>query len=318
MASTTTTTTTRSLHRRAITIRDPSPDGEYYSSREELPTNHDTECDERRSNELDVRAIERRPSPRGGDGPEDPGTSAWHIRSAEAAADPWGGAATANADNDPEYPTGSWEPGDRERALAQNEQDAAGPFARDNVYVEDESIDASPGYFIREALHAQRARTGVQAPRYSQHDPFAALRRNSIPFPTERRRYIPPVPYGQWPDDPDSSDSSTESDRGQRRQRGSHPAGTRIEESLPRLDHRDPTDPFNWEGPDWEWNSLEQIDREILRPETVEAWELQRADVEARTSWQHAGTREDMEYFLATNRGAPFHFGHPTNGELMA
>ncbi len=25
-----------------------------------------------------------------------------------------------------------------------------------------------------------------------------------------------------------------------------------------------------------------------------------------------------MEYFLATNRGAPFHFGHPTDGELMA
>ncbi len=25
-----------------------------------------------------------------------------------------------------------------------------------------------------------------------------------------------------------------------------------------------------------------------------------------------------MEYYLATNRGAPFHFGAPTNGEIMA
>ncbi len=78
------------------------------------------------------------------------------------------------------------------------------------------------------------------------------------------------------------------------------------------------TDPFNWEGPDYEWNALEHIDRDILGPERVEAWELRRADVEARTSWQHRGTREDMEYYLTTNRGAPFHFGEPTNRELMA
>ncbi len=25
-----------------------------------------------------------------------------------------------------------------------------------------------------------------------------------------------------------------------------------------------------------------------------------------------------MEYFLTTSRGAPFHFGHLTNGEIMA
>ncbi len=30
------------------------------------------------------------------------------------------------------------------------------------------------------------------------------------------------------------------------------------------------------------------------------------------------GTGEDMDYFLATSRGAPFHFEQPTNGELMA
>ncbi len=63
---------------------------------------------------------------------------------------------------------------------------------------------------------------------------------------------------------------------------------------------------------------LEQIDQDMLGPEQVEAWELRRADVEARTSWHHAGTCEDMEYFLAINRGALFHFRHPTDGELMA
>ncbi len=72
------------------------------------------------------------------------------------------------------------------------------------------------------------------------------------------------------------------------------------------------------DGPDYEWNSLEQIDWDILGPERVDAWELRRADVEARTVWPHQGTREDMEYFLATNRGAPFHFGEPTVGELTA
>ncbi len=41
-------------------------------------------------------------------------------------------------------------------------------------------------------------------------------------------------------------------------------------------------------------------------------------DVEARTDWQYRGTRKDMEYYLATTRGALFHFGEPTNGELMA
>ncbi len=96
------------------------------------------------------------------------------------------------------------------------------------------------------------------------------------------------------------------------------PAGARIEEPLPRLDHSGSTDPFNWEGPDYEWNSLEEIDERILGPERVEAWELRRADVEARTGRHHPHTREDMAYYLATHRGVPFHFGEPSDSELMA
>ncbi len=252
-------TTTHSLHRRTFTIRDPSPD-EYYSSREELSPDNDTR-------ELDGR---RSPTP----WLEDPGTSVWHIQGAQAA-DPWGDAMPSNATNDPDYPTESWNPGDRERAAVQNEQDNADPvFATDNVYIEDEHIDASPLYITRRALAAPRSRTGLHLPNYSVTDPFAALRRNYVPFPTTGRHYVPPVPFGQWPDESDTSDSSDESDRGRQRQRGENAAGAQIEESLSHLDHSQNTDPFNWEGPDYEWNALEQIDRDILRPEQVEAWEL--------------------------------------------
>ncbi len=180
-------------------FRLPPPD-EYYSSQEELSPDHDTR-------ELDGC---HSPTP----WPEDPGTLAWHIRAAEDAADPWGDAAPSNATNDPDYPTGSWEPGDRERAAAQNEQDAPSPFARDNVYIEDKHIDASPSYITRRALAAPRSRTGPHSPTYNRTDPFAALRRNYIPFSPTGRRYVPPVPFGQWPDESNTSDSSDESDWG--------------------------------------------------------------------------------------------------------
>ncbi len=205
MASSVTTTTTCSLHRRTVTIRDPSSD-EYYSSREELLTQNDTEgLDSHHPRELDIR---RSPTP----AIEDPGTSAWHIWSAQAAADPWGNAAPTSAINNPDYPTGSWNPGDYERASAQNARDAPDPiFATDNVYIEDEHIDASPPYFRRGALAIPRARNGLHSPAYDRHDPFAALQRNYIPFPTARRNQIQAVPFGQWPSESDTSDSSDES-----------------------------------------------------------------------------------------------------------
>ncbi len=159
LASVSTTTTTHSLHRRTITIRDPSSN-EYYSSREELPTPHDTELDRRRSL---TPAI------------EDPGTSAWHIRAAQATADPWGDAVPSNTANDPDYPAGSWNAGDAERARAQNEQNTPDPFAADNVYIEDKHIDASPPYITRNAMAAPRSRAGPHSPNYSHTDPFAAL-----------------------------------------------------------------------------------------------------------------------------------------------
>ncbi|PBK85105.1 hypothetical protein ARMGADRAFT_1036601 [Armillaria gallica] len=77
--------------------------------------------------------------------------------------------------------------------------------------------------------------------------------------------------------------------------------------------------PFNARGGDYEWNQLKQVDRDILGPYAVEAWELRRADVEACTripEWN--GTQEHMEYFLAVHRGDSFHFGQLTDSDIIA
>ncbi len=218
LASVSTTTTTHSLHQRTFTIRSTSSN-KYFLSQEDLLTRNDT-----------TRSNERHRSPAAE--PEDPGTSVWHIRAAEAA-DPWGDATLANPDNDPNYPAGSWNPGDRERALAQN---------------------------AREALAIPRTRNGYHSPAYDVHDPFAPLRRNYIPFPTSRRGRIPPVPFGQWPNESDTSDSSDEPNEYNEQRREANAASASLVESIPRLDHSGPTDPFNAEGPNFEWNKLEQID----------------------------------------------------------
>ncbi len=165
-----------------------------------------------------------------------------------------------NIHNDPDYLTGSWNPGDRERALAQIEWDQ--PISvLDDDDLQPKQIDASPPYFAREALAIPRTQFGYHSPAYDVRapDPFATLRQNTIPFPTTRRNQVPPVPFGQWSDKSDTSDSSDESDRGRRQQQGTDAAGARLKESLPCLDHSAPTDPFNAEGPDYEWNALIQI-----------------------------------------------------------
>ncbi len=193
-------TTACSIHRQTVMIQSTSSD-EYFSSQENLPTRNDT-----------PGPSESRCSP--APEPEDPGTLVWHIRSAQTA-DPWGDAAHVDAVNDNNYPAGTWNPGDRERALAQLEWDQPVPVLDSND-LQPEQIDTSPPYFAREALAIPRAQFGHHSPAYDTRvpDPFAALRRNTIPFPTTRRICVPPVPFGQWPDESDSSDSSDESDRG--------------------------------------------------------------------------------------------------------
>ncbi len=243
LASVSTTTTTRSLHRRTITVWDPSSN-KYYSSREDSPT---------RNNTLRIDARHCSPTPK----LEDPGTLAWHIQGAQNR-DPWGETTDVEPHNDPDYRAGSWNPRDRERALAQIEWDLPIPVL-DNDDLQPEQIDASLPYFTREALAISRTRNGLHSPAYNVHDPFAALRQNYIPFPTTRRNQIPPVPFGQWPDESDTSDSSDEPDQVERRQRRPD-ANVPVAESVPRLNHSGTTDPFNVEGPDYEWNALAQID----------------------------------------------------------
>ncbi len=57
----------------------------------------------------------------------------------------------ASPNNNPDYPAGSWNPGDRERALAQIEWDQPIPVL-DSDNLQPEQIDASPPYFAREAI----------------------------------------------------------------------------------------------------------------------------------------------------------------------
>ncbi|SJL16255.1 uncharacterized protein ARMOST_19775 [Armillaria ostoyae] len=61
---------------------------------------------------------------------------------------------------------------------------------------------------------------------------------------------------------------------------------------------RRPDDPLNADGLDYEWPSLENVDREILGPERSLAWEIRRDDVEVRYNLA-AHNRVSMDAHLA-------------------
>ncbi|SJL18406.1 uncharacterized protein ARMOST_21995 [Armillaria ostoyae] len=61
---------------------------------------------------------------------------------------------------------------------------------------------------------------------------------------------------------------------------------------------RRPDDPLNADGLDYEWPSLEDVNREILGPERSLAWEIQRNDVEVRYNLA-AHNRVSMDAHLA-------------------
>ncbi|SJL08322.1 uncharacterized protein ARMOST_11685 [Armillaria ostoyae] len=62
---------------------------------------------------------------------------------------------------------------------------------------------------------------------------------------------------------------------------------------------RRPNDPLNPDGLDYEWPSLEEVDRQILRPERSLAWEIRRTDIETRYNLA-AHNRIAMDFYLAT------------------
>ncbi|SJL00848.1 uncharacterized protein ARMOST_04162 [Armillaria ostoyae] len=65
--------------------------------------------------------------------------------------------------------------------------------------------------------------------------------------------------------------------------------------------HR-PDDPLNPDGLDYEWPELEDVDRQILRPERSLAWDIRRNDVEVRYNLA-AYNRVPMDFYLATTYG---------------
>ncbi|KAK0224862.1 hypothetical protein EDD85DRAFT_959125 [Armillaria nabsnona] len=183
----------------------------------------------------------------------------------------------------PKWPIGLWTSAtEHERFRTWNQ-----PIAVLDTPHKPESFDPVPPYFVEVTLGAQRARPWILRTSFWTGLPD---RPGTIPFPVSEG-ILSPSSSGH------NSDPFTNPDL------------------IPR---RTATDPFNPRGLDYEWNELEQIDRDILGPHRVNAWELRRVDVEARTLWPHEWTRENMAYFLAINRGAPFHFGHPTDSDITA
>ncbi|PBK79664.1 hypothetical protein ARMGADRAFT_1040617 [Armillaria gallica] len=126
-------------------------------------------------------------------------------------------------------------------------------------------------------------------PSYETTDPRALPRarprplrpeeRNSIPFPTMTRQRRPvgatsatvaqPRESDRWPlEDSDTNTDTDEPGPSQRRRRLPNPASKPDSLADPELLEESP---FNLRGCDYEWNQLEQIDRDILGPYAVEA-----------------------------------------------
>ncbi len=137
-----------------------------------------------------------------------------------------------------------------------------------------------------------------------------------VPFPTPRRAIGLPSTSN---DDPaEASDTDTLIDRDvpeQIRIRPdvpediptieSEPNEGRTSRELLTLDIRGEEDPFNVDGPDFEWPGLDDVDRDILGAARVTAWEFRRRDVEDRAVDGIPGPREPMGLYLALNRGEP-------------
>ncbi len=140
-------------------------------------------------------------------------------------------------------------------------------------------------------------------------------RQNTVPFPTPRRTIGLPSTSN---DDPaQTSDTDTLVDRDIPEQIRIHAdvpedvtaANSRIDPNedqrtsreLLLLETRGEEDPFNVDGPDFEWPELAPADREIMGATRATAWEFRRRDVEDRTTDSLPGPREPMALYLALN-----------------
>ncbi len=162
--------------------------------------------------------------------------------------------------------------------------------------LEQQPIDVPPGYQHR------------PVPGESTMDRACPhLRRtNRIPFPTARRAISLPSTSNKEPDRLPDTDIPEEI--------RIHPdIPTNIDperdQHSPRellgLEHREEEDPFNADGPNFEWPELAPVDREILGFARAYAWDIQQRDIEERTTDHLPSPREPMDLYLAINRGEP-------------
>ncbi len=162
---TTTTLSTRISHKCMTTIW-RSPSDKYFSSWEDLPPRNTTPGP---SNVHQTPTLEPNLT-----------TEARHIWFEEI--DPWASTENAVPDPDPEYPTGVWNADNFPGRYTDRDQ----PVAILDLPDEPELHDPSPPYFLCQALDLSRSRPGLLHPKPTDHrpDPFAHLRRNTIPFPS--------------------------------------------------------------------------------------------------------------------------------------
>ncbi len=154
-------------------------------------------------------------------------------------------------------------------------------------------------------------------------------RQNPVPFPTPRRAIGLPSTSN---DDPtQTSDTDTLVDRDIPKQiricsdvpedipttvtnDNNNDQDQRTPRELLLLETQGEEDPFNVDGPDFEWPELAPVDREIMGPARVTAWEFRQRDVKDRTVNGIPGPREPMALFLALHWGEPF--GTPDSASL--
>ncbi len=88
---------------------------------------------------------------------------------------------------------------------------------------------------------------------------------------------------------------------------------------LLRLEHRGEEDPFNVDGPDFEWPKLAPIDREIMGAARATAREFRRHDIEDHATVP-LGPQRTMDLYLALNRGEPLNDpgALPLNEQILA
>ncbi len=142
-------------------------------------------------------------------------------------------------------------------------------------------------------------------------------RQNPVPFPTSRRAINLPSTSN---DDPtQTSDTDTLINRDipeQIRIRPdipeniptditNDPDDQRTPRELLHLKTKEKRDPFNVDGPDFEWPKLSDVDREVMGIARATAWEFRRRDIEDRAVDNVPGPREPMALYLALNRGEP-------------